>query len=153
MEVHMLARDLMHGDPYVVLPSDTIARAADLMRNVGVGLLPVVDGLSTMQPAGVITDRDIAVRCVAAGHVGGCLVADHMTWPPLHTVFQDNMLSTVVEQMEDNQLRRLVVVDDDGKVVGVIAQADVVRKLGSIMPEKVVALMERVSAAMPTFAD
>ena len=145
----MFAHDVMSPEPYAVLPTDSIARAAQLMRNVDVGLMPVVDDLTARRVKGVITDRDIAMRCVAAGHGPGCTVGDHMTWPPLHTVRENDTISHALQEMEDARIRRVLVVDDDDRLIGVIAQADIARKLGPEIPERVVEFLERVSSAVP----
>lgn len=118
----MFARDLMTPDPFTVTPSDSIQRAAELMRNVDVGCLPVVHDPKGRVLVGMITDRDIVVRCVAAGHGTGCTVAEHMTTPPLRTVPPDASALDVIEQMEDGNVRRVAVLNSDNRVVGIIAQ-------------------------------
>ena len=145
----MFASDLMSNELHVVRATDTIARAAEVMRNIDSGIVPVVDDVATMRLRGVITDRDIATRCVAAGHTGGCRVGEHMTYPPLCTVLPDDRDTLVLDEMESARVRRVMVVDDDGVLVGVIALADVVRKLGSGAPEKVVELLDVLSSPLP----
>jgi CBS domain-containing protein len=148
----MFASDLMSSELHVVRPADTIARAAKMMRDIDSGIAPVVDDAATMRLVGVITDRDIAMRCVAAGHTGGCMVQDHMTYPPLRIVLPDDKDGVVLDEMENAGVRRVMVVNDDGTLLGVIALADIVRKLGSTAPEKVVELLDVVSSPLPALA-
>jgi CBS domain-containing protein len=130
-------RDVMTANPQSVEPSSTIADAARLMRDSDVGSLPVVeDG----KLKGVVTDRDIAVRAVAEGKdpkgtkVGDVLSQDVVTIDPQ----QD--LDEALRLMARHQVRRLPVVEEDGRLVGIIAQADVAqhgddRKTGQVVEE------------------
>src|SRR5674476_1468190 len=85
----MRARDLMTSDPLVVTPTDHVSRAAEIMRATRVGCVPVVQSSESPVLLGLITDRDIAVRCVAKGHDSKCDVKAHMTAGPLQTVGPD----------------------------------------------------------------
>lgn len=80
------------------------------MRDLGVGMIPVVDNHDARRLTGVITDRDIAVRCVARHHELGCRVRDHMTGHALHTVDPDADVTRVIETMELGPQRPLDVV-------------------------------------------
>lgn len=143
----MNASELMTPDPFTVTPDDSMARAAEVMRNIGVGAVPVVSSQKDLFLRGIITDRDIAIRCVAANHgTGSCRVADHMTPVPLHTVLPSAHQAEVLSAMETAQVRRLPVIDSAGKLVGIIAQADVARKLGTASPRTVDEMLEIVSA-------
>ena len=141
----MNARDIMTASPVVVTSHDTIERAAEIMRDLDVGLLPVVDDPIAMQLRGVITDRDIVVRCVAARHEARCLVGDHMSAPVLETVTPDADVSVVLQKMEQEQVRRIPVVMDGDRLVGIIAQADLARTLGPKDPGRIERMLERVS--------
>jgi CBS domain-containing protein len=143
----MKARDLMTSDPFTVAPADKLSRAAELMRDIRVGCIPVVSKPGGSELVGIITDRDIAIRCVARAHGSSCLVRDHMTAAPLQTVTPDADVSDVVARMERAQVRRIPVVSDDGALLGVIAQADLATKLGPTEPLKVEEVLERISAA------
>ena len=141
----MKARDIMTSDPYVVTRAEPISRAAEIMRDLDVGIVPVVDNPTSRRLLGVITDRDITIRCAANKHDSGCAVADHMTGNDLHTVRPDDDVDTVLQMMSKEQVRRIPVVDE-GRLAGMIAQADIVAKVGQREPEKVEELLERVSA-------
>src|SRR5699024_3504732 len=87
------------------------------------GFVPVVDDHASMRLTGVITDRDIAIRAVAEGRGEG-RVADCMSTGNLRTVRPDDSDKDVMQAMQDAQVRRIPVVEDD-RLVGVIAQADI----------------------------
>lgn len=141
----MWARQLMSSTVRTVTAHDSVADAARIMRASDVGMLPVVDDPSSMHLVGVITDRDIAVRCVADGHEPTCRVGTHMTSTKLATVGPDSGEDEVIAKMEVHQVRRLPVVEME-RLVGVIAQADIATRLGPHEPEKVEHLLETVSA-------
>jgi CBS domain-containing protein len=141
----MKARDLMTSDPFAVVPTDTVGRAAQLMRDLRVGCIPIVKDQMRRTLIGLITDRDIAVRCVASGKGGDALVRDYMTAAPLQTVSPEADHSAVIEKMERAQVRRIPVVSEDGILLGIIAQADVAMKLGPRQPELVEEVMEAIS--------
>ncbi|HUK62599.1 MAG TPA: CBS domain-containing protein, partial [Dongiaceae bacterium] len=95
---------------------------------------------------GVITDRDIAVRCVAEGHPAAeCLVRLHMTPAPIDTVKPDADLEDVLALMERDQVHRIPVMEK-GALVGVIAGADIARHCGPRHAKQLEELLEAVSA-------
>ncbi|HEU4994573.1 MAG TPA: CBS domain-containing protein [Gemmatimonadaceae bacterium] len=142
----MKARDIMTADPGVITQRELVSRAAEIMRDLDVGIVPVVDDPSSMRLLGVITDRDIAVRCVAKRHGPSCTVAEHMTSTHLDTVRPDDDIDAVISLMERDQVRRIPVVSDDNRLAGVIAQADLATKVGPKDPKKIEEVLERVSA-------
>jgi CBS domain-containing protein len=119
----------MTANPQVVTASDSISRAAEIMRDTDVGIVPVVEDSGSMRLAGVVTDRDIAVRIVAEGRDGNVNVREIMS-SGLATVRPDDDLNRVTELMKREQVRRVPVVEGD-RLVGIIAQADVAREGGS----------------------
>ena len=147
----MKARDLMTPRPYVVLPDEPVLRAAEIMRDHDVGAVPVVDGRDTMVLVGVITDRDLAVRHVAAAHAPDCPVREHMSADPLVTVRPGAGDDEVMKKMKRFRVRRVMVTDDDGVLQGIVAQADVVREEGEEHPRRVEKVLEALSepAALP----
>lgn len=111
-----------------VTPADDIIHAAALMRDNDIGFLPVVRDRESLQLIGVITDRDIAIRHVAGAHGADCRVGQHMTAEDLATVAAETDLKDIYELMSRRQVRRVPVVDNEGRILGVIAQADVAVK-------------------------
>ena len=120
----MKARDIMTANPESVTASDSIQTAARIMRDSDVGIVPVVDDEGSRRLRGVITDRDIAVRCVAEGRDGSCRVSDLMSGD-LVTARPDDDVTKVMDRMKTEQVRRIPVVDDSDRLVGIIAQADI----------------------------
>jgi len=145
----MNAQTLMTPQPSVVSANDTITSAARLMRTLGVGMLPVVDDTHHRHLTGVLTDRDIVVRCLAEGHGFECRVEDHMTRDPLITVRVDSDVHQIADRMEQYQVRRLPVVDARQRVVGIVTQADLARRVGPGDPELVEEVLERISTPGP----
>jgi CBS domain-containing protein len=117
-------RDLMTSNPSTIEPDKTVADAAKLMRDEDAGLIPIVEGKKL---AGTITDRDIAIRVVAEGKdQQSTTVRDVMT-SRLVTVDPDQDLDEALRLMAKHQVRRLPVVEEDGKLVGIVAQADIAK--------------------------
>ena len=121
----MRARELMTPDPACVTRDDSVQKAARLMREHDVGLVPVLRGGRSREITGVITDRDIAVRCVAEGRGPETLVGDVMSGD-VRTVTSDDDVRTVMTLMGREQVRRIPVVDERGAIVGIVSQADIV---------------------------
>lgn len=125
----MKARDIMTPKPFVVTAADNVTKAAEIMRYQGVGGVPVVNDPANPRLAGIITDRDIVLRCVARGHHTFCPVSEIMTPVPLQTVLPDADVSEVVRRMENGEVRRIPVVSDDGILIGIVTEADIATKL------------------------
>ena len=121
----MKAREIMTPDPEVVTPEEPISRAAQIMRDYNVGIVPVVSDPDSRNLIGVITDRDIAVRHVADSHTEDCTVATHMTRDDIEAVEENDDSATILAAMKRRELRRIAVTNKNGKLVGVIAQADI----------------------------
>jgi CBS domain-containing protein len=121
----MKARQIMTPDPEVVTPDEPVSRAAQIMRDYDVGIVPVVDDARNRHLVGLITDRDIAVRHVAESHASGCTVRVHMTSGEIETVEENDDAAAVLEAMKRREVRRIAVTSKDGRLVGVIAQADI----------------------------
>lgn len=146
----MKARELMTSIPEAVTPRQPVSDAAEIMADLDVGCVPVVDSPESMRLVGAVTDRDLAVRHVGRGHGPGCRIRDHMTAREgadrFVTVRPDDTVEHVLEQMARHQLRRVPVVrNDDHELVGIIAQADVVRSLGPGHPHQVEQLLDAIS--------
>jgi CBS domain-containing protein len=141
----------MTPDPHVVTPKELVSRAARIMRDHDVGMVPVVTDTTGMVLVGVITDRDIAVRHVAEGHVEDCVVADHMTSDDLETIKDTADPESVLAAMRRREIRRVGVVDRDGRLVGVIAQADVAIADG--IPKEDIAETVKAIQSRPTLVE
>ncbi len=142
----MLTREIMTQKVDCVTPEDTLRKAARIMRDSDVGMVPVIDADDGMHLTGVITDRDIAVRHVAEGHGPECHVAEAMTRKHLVTVSPEEDVDNVMRRMRDAQVRRVPVVHD-GRLVGVVAQADLARRTAD--DAEVGQTVERISEPTP----
>lgn len=117
----MLVREAMTRDVKTVTPDTTIREAARIMGECDIGALPVSDG---ERLAGMVTDRDIAVRAVAIGRGPDALVSEVMTLDVLYC-HEDEDIGHIAENMAEKQVRRLPVVDVDKRLIGIISLADV----------------------------
>jgi CBS domain-containing protein len=105
-------------------PQATVQDAAQRMRDLDVGALPVCDGTRLL---GMLTDRDIAIRAVAEGKAPNQVkVTDAMT-PDVEWCYADADVEQAAQLMEERQIRRLPIVDRDKKLVGIVALADLAR--------------------------
>jgi CBS domain-containing protein len=114
--------EVMTDRPRCVTPETSVAEAAQLMKSDDIGSLPILDG---EQLAGVVTDRDIVIRAIAEGKDPRGMPVREIASRELVKVNADEDLSTALQLMAAQQVRRLPVVDDDGRLVGILAQADV----------------------------
>lgn len=142
------ARDLMASDPAVVTPDDAITDAA-LMRERDIGALPVVRDRVSMKLIGIITDRDIAIRCIGAHHGAPGQVRTHMTWGPLVTASLDTAADEIARRMQRGRIRRLPVVGRGDRLIGVVAIADLARLWARDHPREMIELLNGVAASSP----
>lgn len=124
----MQVRDVMTRDPSCVTPTATIREAAQVMQRENVGIIPVVEENESKRLVGVVTDRDIAIRVVAEGRDGGARVSEIMSSSRIKTCTPDDSVDEAMNAMADEQVRRIPIVDERGALVGILAQADIVRK-------------------------
>ncbi|MTE17372.1 CBS domain-containing protein [Nocardia sp. CT2-14] len=127
-EVAVKARDIMHRSAECIPADETLDRAAQLMRNMDVGSLPICDGETVI---GMLTDRDIVVRCVAMGHDPSRVRAGDLAQGRVWSVDVDTDLSTVLDVMEQNQIKRMPVLDmrKGNQLVGMICESDLARNI------------------------
>lgn len=139
----MDVRSAMTSDPACCTPDSTLRQVAQLMSDNDCGEIPVVDDHESRIPLGVVTDRDIAIRAVARGiNPLEMPAADCMTSPAV-SVTPATSLTACCQLMETHQIRRVLVVDDGGKLCGIVSLADVSRNAaGSTTAE----LVKEVSA-------
>jgi CBS domain-containing protein len=121
-------KDVMTRNLHTVTPDATIQEAAQIMAREDVGIVPVVDTNERQRLVGVITDRDIAVRCVAKGRGADCRVSEAMSSGRITTCRENEHINRVMDAMRTEKVRRIPIVDERGSLVGIVSQADVVRK-------------------------
>jgi CBS domain-containing protein len=146
----MEAHEIMTREPACCTPDHTVQDAARMMQDHDCGCIPVVDDARRL--VGVVTDRDLACRCLAAGLGPDTSVAEVMSLSP-SCCAPDDDLQYVERIMEERQVRRVPVVDLHGECVGMVSQADVARaadRSAQVSDREVARMVERVSAPLPT---
>jgi CBS domain-containing protein len=123
----MLLREVMTKGVECVGPDDSLLAAARKMRDLDVGPIPVCDN---DRLAGVLTDRDIAIRAVAEGkHPATCKVRDVMT-PDVVYCYEDEPVEDAERVMGEKQIRRLLVLNRDNRLVGIVSLGDLAVRTG-----------------------
>jgi CBS domain-containing protein len=118
---HQTVQKAMTSNPTAITPDTTVQEAARLMKSEDVGALPIVeDGRLT----GVVTDRDLAIRGIAEGR-GAETTVRELASKDIVTIEAQQSLEEAARLMAEHQVRRLCVVEEDGRLVGMLAQADV----------------------------
>jgi len=118
-----LAKDVMTHDPACCSPTTTLDLVAKMMVQNDCGEIPIID--TANRPIGVVTDRDIVCRVVAEGKNPAGHTAESAMTRSVVMVASNAKLDDVIATMAENQIRRVLVVDDDGCCTGIIAQADI----------------------------
>ena len=136
-------RDVMTDRPRCVTLETPISEVAQLMESEDIGSLPVLEGDPL---AGMITDRDIVLRAVAKGKDPRGMPVREVASRELVTVYAEDDLSNALKKMASQQVRRLPVVDEENRLVGVLAQADVALEV----KEKAVGEMVEEISKSPT---
>jgi CBS domain-containing protein len=142
-------RDLMTVNPTWCMPLNSVDEAARRMVECDCGAIPVVDDAQNCRPIGVITDRDIACRVVAKGlNATECRVKDVMTPEPA-SLHPGATIHQAAQAMEQLQIRRILVTDEAGRLVGILAQADLARasKREPALERELAEMVEEVSEA------
>jgi CBS domain-containing protein len=117
-------RELMTPNPRSLESGSNVMEAARLMRDEDAGIIPIVEGNKLV---GTVTDRDIAIRVVAEGKSPSSTTVGEIGSRELVTIDPQQDLDEALRLMARHQVRRLPVVEEDGKLVGIVAQADVAR--------------------------
>ena len=117
--------EVRSADPRSVDADKPIAYAAQMMKQEDVGLAPIVEGDRLV---GALTDRDIVTRVVAEGKDPQSVTVREVASTDVVTIDPQQDLDEALRLMATNQIRRLPVVEEDGRLVGIVAQADVARE-------------------------
>jgi CBS domain-containing protein len=128
-------RDLMTRSPRTVDSGSSAVEAARFMRDEDVGLIPIVE---SDRLVGTVTDRDIAVRLVAEGKSPEKMQVADIASRELVTIDPDQDVEEAMRLMAKHQVRRLPVVEEDGKLVGIVAQADIAKHVSAAQTGDVV---------------
>src|SRR5919205_2585747 len=118
-------REIMTPNPSTIEPDQSVVEAAKIMKQQDAGVVPVTEN---GRLTGMVTDRDIAIRVVAEGKDPQSTTVREVASTDLVTVDPQQDLDEALRLMAQHQVRRLPVVEEDGRLVGVVAQADVARQ-------------------------
>jgi CBS domain-containing protein len=136
--------EIMTPEPACCTAESTARDAALLMKDNDCGSIPVVETWETRRLIGTVTDRDLAVRVLAANKGPDAPIRELMTIEPI-TAAPDDEVEIVREVMVARQVRRVPVVDENGAVVGIVAQADLAREDGAASDQEVGRIVEAIS--------
>lgn len=120
------AKDIMHHGVRWMPAGETLDRVAQVMRELDVGALPVSDPNERM--CGIVTDRDIVVKCVARGHDPSAVTAGDLAEGTPRWIDANAGIDEVIREMREHRIRRLPVIENK-QLVGMITEADVARQL------------------------
>ncbi len=137
--------EVMTKKPVCCLPDDLVIDVAELMKNKHVGSIPIIEDQQTRKLVGIVTDRDLTIRIVAEGLDAKSAKVESIMTRNIVTCRAEDDLQKVVDAMSKHKLRRIPVVDDDNKVMGIIAQADVAIQFDH--PKRTAAMMKEISQA------
>lgn len=141
----MKVSDVMTPDPVCCLPTDTAEKAAKILRDRNVGSVPVVLDHKSRQLIGIITDRDLCCTVVASGlEPKATPIKRFVTTNPL-TCRESDTVDVCMNLMQLYQLRRIPVIDDEEKCIGMVSQADLARHKAA----KTLETLEEVSQSRP----
>ena len=124
----MRVQDVMTRDPFCCTRDSGLQEVARMMVEHDCGVIPVVDGRQNMKLIGAVTDRDITCRTVAVGKNPLEMTAAQCMSSPVVTARPDMSLDECRRLMEENQVRRIPVIDSRGACCGMVSQADIARK-------------------------
>ena len=139
----MKARDIMTENPATITPETSAREAARLMETHDVGSLPVVEG-ADRRLCGVVTDRDLAIRVLARGESPDVQVREVMSGNVQCCKAEDS-LDDIEDAMGKYQVRRIPIVDDNNRVIGMVAQADLARERKSVGTKDLGKVLEKIS--------
>ncbi len=140
----MKVSELMSPDPACCTMGDSAHKAAVIMRELNVGIIPVVDSEEGGKLLGVVTDRDLCMKVVADGkdpkamHLEDCMTTAVVTCAP------DDDVETVMHLMQENQVRRIPVVGKENRIEGIVSTADIVL-CGELAAEEIDETMRDIS--------
>ncbi len=141
----MKVKDIMTTEPFCCSASDTVQTVAWNMKEQDVGSLPVVSDQESLKLEGIVTDRDLCCMVLAEGKDPSTRVEEAMTRNPA-SCGPDDDVESCAKIMQEHQVRRVPVVDEEGRCIGIVAQADLALRAEPEKVHKTVALISRRAA-------
>lgn len=143
----MKVQEIMTKNPACCMPTSSLQETAKMMVDHDCGCIPVVEDIDSKKPVGMITDRDITIRTVADGKNPLEMTVNDVMSKNVVSVKSDSSVEDCCNLMEENQVRRVAVVDENGGCCGIVAQADIAIKAEDSKTDKVV---EKISKSAMT---
>jgi CBS-domain-containing membrane protein len=137
----MLCQDVMTPQPVCCDPKDSVQRAAEIMKDLNIGAVPVCDASKRL--AGIVTDRDLTLKILAEGRDPKTVLVDDVMTREVFACQPEDKIDRVFELMERQQVRRVPIVDPRQGLVGIIAQADLATRLRA--PAKTAEVVTEIS--------
>ena len=135
--------EVMTKNPVCCRPDDMAEKAAQLMQSENIGSIPVIEIEQTQKLVGIVTDRDLALKIVAKGQDAKSTKVEAVMTRQMVTCRAGDDLQIALDAMAEHQLRRIPIVDNDNRIVGIIAQADVATRVNQ--PEKTAEMVKEIS--------
>jgi CBS domain-containing protein len=135
--------EVMTPNPVCCLPTDSVRRAAKLMRRENVGPIPVIESEQTRKLVGIITDRDMVLKVIAEGCDASSTQVESVMTRKLVSCRVDDPLQKAMNLMSEQQLRRITIVDKANVILGIISQADIATRGNH--PEKTGVVVKEIS--------
>ena len=114
--------DIVSKNPHCLKENDSVFQAAKIMKEHSVGVIPIVD--DNQKPCGVLTDRDIVIRCIGENHDYKQCKVSNVYSKGVHKVYEDQSLQEALNLMKKEHLRRLICVDRNDKLCGLLSLSD-----------------------------
>ena len=124
----MKVSDAMTSQVSTAAPTDTVRKVAQVMAHVETGAVPIVENGKVV---GLVTDRDIVLRVVAEGRSFDSPISEAMSEGEVQSVLEDDVLADATAKMASHQIRRLVVLNEAGKLTGILSLGDVAKDYGA----------------------
>lgn len=135
--------EIMTKNPICCVPSDLVSKAAELMKNHHIGSIPVIDHPQTNKLIGIVTDRDLTLKIIAEGLDAKSTKVETVMTRKVVTCKAEDDFQKAMDAMSENQLRRIPIVDDEDKILGIIAQADMATRVDH--PKRTAAMVKEIS--------
>lgn len=139
----MRCKEVMTVNPSCCVTTDTVHSAAQLMKSEDVGSIPILNDPETRRLEGIITDRDIVLKVVAKDRDPNKTQVGEVMTTEVATCRIDDDADKALQLMEEHQVRRIPIVNDNGQLAGIISQADVATRMKE--PEKTAEVVKEIS--------
>ncbi|MFA5837780.1 MAG: CBS domain-containing protein [Bellilinea sp.] len=134
---------VMTKNPICCQPSDSVMKVAQWMKRENIGSIPVIENDETRKLVGIVTDRDLALKIVGQGSDPKSVQVEEVMTYKLVTCRPEDDIQRALDKMSEHQLRRIPIVNEDNKILGIISQADVATRVNQ--PEKTAEIVKDIS--------